>query len=423
MRDGVTADGQWWEGSWGYHFYTLSALWPLVEAAKNCGMDLYGDAFKRMFDAPLAFAMPHLRLPAFNDSGEVDLQGRTSIYEIAQARYDNPDYARLLGQVNREGDFALWFGDEPLGAGKTHSWSSVNFPASGYGVLARGEGEAATWVCLKYGPHGGGHGHPDKLNFVLYANRLVLGVDPGNAPYGLPTQRGWYKTSLAHNTLVVDETSQEPAEGKCLSFGQDREVNYCVADAGAIYAGVRFVRTVALVNAELIVVIDQVLCDTARLLDIVYHHKGVWQHLPQGDRWTSPDLDGYRYFEEGTIRTTSENLILPMNTGQVVLGGGENTDVITATGMGHNQKDRVPVVVFRRRAQETAFVWAVNINEKPPALSLKHVTNQNGQALKQSQAVCVGILTGGHQQSMLVNLTGDAVLVDGVLHREIFQVI
>ena len=68
MADGVTPNGQWWEGAWGYHFYTLSALWPLVEAGRNCGVNLYGDALNRMFDGPLTFTMPHLHLPAFNDS-------------------------------------------------------------------------------------------------------------------------------------------------------------------------------------------------------------------------------------------------------------------------------------------------------------------------------------------------------------------
>ena len=62
----------------------------------------------------------------------------------------------------------------------------------------------ATWLCLKYGPHGGGHGHPDKNNFVLYARGKVLFPDPGTRPYGSPLHNGWDKITLAHNTLVVD---------------------------------------------------------------------------------------------------------------------------------------------------------------------------------------------------------------------------
>ena len=217
MRKGVSEDGVWWEGAWGYHFYTLSALWHLTEAARNCGINLYGDELKRMFDAPFKFMMPNWRLPAFNDSTEVALLteigfarfGITQpIYELAYARYREPLYAALLSRGERKNDFALWFGVGELPQPQPIRWRSANYPASGYAILARGEGEQATWLCLKYGPHGGGHGHPDKLNFVLYARGQVLALDPGMARYGVLIHGGWYRTTLVHNTLVVDETNQ-----------------------------------------------------------------------------------------------------------------------------------------------------------------------------------------------------------------------
>ncbi|HID07210.1 MAG TPA: heparinase, partial [Armatimonadetes bacterium] len=212
MHKGVLPDGVWWEGAWGYHFYTLSALWNLTEAARNCGINLYGDELKGMFDAPLRFAMPNLRLPAFNDSGEVDLRGRATFYELAFARYHDTRYVTLLRMSNRQNDFALWFGVGDLPTAEEIKWQSANYPRAGYAILARGKGDQATWLCLKYGPHGGGHGHPDKLNFILYARGLVIAPDPGTARYGIPIQRGWYRTTLAHNTLTVDEASQRPAE-------------------------------------------------------------------------------------------------------------------------------------------------------------------------------------------------------------------
>lgn len=58
MAKGLQPDGVWFEGSWGYHDYTLSAVWALVEAARNCGRDLYGEPLKKMFEAPIRLAMP-----------------------------------------------------------------------------------------------------------------------------------------------------------------------------------------------------------------------------------------------------------------------------------------------------------------------------------------------------------------------------
>lgn len=53
-------------------------------------------------------------------------------------------------------------------------------------------------LILKFGPHGGGHGHYDKLGFVSYARGGILAVDPGTQPYGAPTHDTWDKMTVAH---------------------------------------------------------------------------------------------------------------------------------------------------------------------------------------------------------------------------------
>jgi hypothetical protein len=379
MRKGVSEDGVWWEGAWGYHFYTLSALWHLTEAARNCGINLYGDELKRMFDAPFKFMMPNWRLPAFNDSTEVALLteigfarfGITQpIYELAYARYREPLYAALLSRGERRSDFALWFGVGELPQPQPIRWRSANYPASGYAILARGEGEQATWLCLKYGPHGGGHGHPDKLNFVLYARGQVLALDPGMARYGVPIHGGWYRTTLAHNTLVVDETNQKPAEGKCLSFGTEGGVDFVVADAGDIYDGVRFRRAIALLNENAIAVIDNVRCDKERLLDVALHLRGQWSNLPEGEEWTPPNKDGYRYLTEATIRRVSGLTTIVVDPRPdwrvaVTLIADAPVDLVTALGVGSHAADRVPMVMVRRQAKDLTLVWCISLDGRP----------------------------------------------------------
>ena len=407
MAGGVTPDGAWWEGTWGYHFYTLSALWGLTEGARNCGLNLYGDALKRMFDAPLMFAMPNLRLPAFNDSEEVDLVGQAAIYELAYARYGDPGYLVLLAASSRRNDYALWFGVDTPPSPAARAWASANYPNTGYAVLAQGQGEDATWLCLKYGPHGGVHGHYDKLGFVLAARGEAVGTDPGTAQYGLPIQKGWYRTTLAHNTLVVDETSQEQAEGRCVAFGYADGVDYAVADAGAIYEGVTFRRTVAMVNPNLVVFVDQVRADRERTLDLAYHPHGVWADRPAGLAWTPPDRDGYRYLEDTTIQQTADAVTLSAQASGaepvwVMLVGGDTTDVVTGTGVGQHIEDRVPAVVFRRRARETAFGWCVSLAGEAVALRWLPVTDASGRAVSSSIAAAVAATPAGGKTHVLV---------------------
>jgi len=416
MADGVMPDGAWWEGAWGYHFYTLSALWGLVETARNCGVDLYGDAFRSMFDAPLRFAMPDLRLPAFNDSGEVRLEGRASIYELAYARYRNPDYAVLLATGNRGDDFALWFGEGELPSAAPRVWESANHPASGYGILAKGKGRDATWACLKYGPHGGGHGHPDKLNVVLYARGEVLAVDPGTSRYGLPVRSGWYKTSPAHNTLVVDETSQEASEGRCVAFGSQDGVDYAVTGAGAIYEGVAFTRTAALMNENLLVFVDQIRCDRERTLDVIYHQRGTWADVPAGSAWTPPDKDGYSYLQDATVREAGDGLRLGIQVkdgwqSAVVLAGGDPTEAVTCTGVGDNLEDRVPEVIFRRRCAETAFSWCVCLDGGPVEMTWLPVTDGLGNAVARSAVAAIRIASAGEARVLVANPGGKPVRI------------
>ena len=374
IADGVAQDGAWWEGAWGYHFYTMSALWPLTEAARNCGIDLYGAGFRAMFDAPLRFAMPDLTLPAFNDSDAVNLAGRASLYELGYARYGYPEYAGLLAAGNRRDDFALWFGEDVAGDTADRTWTSVNHPESGYAVLARGEGRDATWLCLKYGPHGGGHGHPDKLSFVLYARGRQIAIDPGTARYGQPIQQSWYRTTFAHNTLVVDGESQRAATGKLLAFGSSGDVDYVTADAGEIYDRVRFTRTVALLSADLVVFLDRVQSSTEHTYEIAYHQLGRWTDVPPGDPWADSDRAGHLHLRDATTRDVVRPFVL---TGEVAdgvraaitLAANEGSAVLTATGVGDHLEDRVPVVTFRRFGKAAEFAWAVSLTGEPAAIA------------------------------------------------------
>jgi oligo-alginate lyase len=364
MADGVAPDGAWWEGAWGYHFYTMSALWPLAEAARNNGLDLYDDAFRGMFDAPIRFAMPDLTLPAFNDSDAVSLKGRASLYELGYARYGAPEYLNLLASGSRANDSALWFGADIAAATPERGWESVNHPESGYAILARGEGADATWLCLKYGPHGGGHGHPDKLNFVLYSRGRQIAIDPGTARYGQPIQASWYRTTLAHNTLVVDGESQKPATGKLLAFGSVGDIDYVTAEAGDIYDGVNFTRTVALLNEDLIVFLDRVEADRERTFDIAVHLPGQWADTPDGTPWADPNTPGYMHIRDASTRVVNGG-VLRAKVGDtavaITLAANAPTTVITGTGVGDHLEDRVPTAIFRRVAHATDFVWAASL--------------------------------------------------------------
>jgi hypothetical protein len=375
-----------------------------------------------MFDAPFTFALPSLILPDFNDSDEVALRSRADIYELGYARYKNPVYTSLL-QGQRTTRHALLFGvpNLPKSGQQIGVNGNRNSEASGYAILQSGEGPQSTWLCLKYGPHGGGHGHPDKNHFILYSRGQIVAPDGGVHAYASPLHSGWDKATIAHNTLVVDQKEQMPAEGRSLAFGSEQGVSYTINDAGAIYPGVRFVRTAAMIGPNLVVFFDQVTADAPHTFDLAYHQIGIWDtSAATGAPWTPPNINGYKFLKDATLRsgvTEASTLRTKAAAGErvsaaITLAGGEPTDVIMGYGLRKSTEDRVPMLIMRRQAAHTAFLWAVSLDGSPVTLRLSPVKDSTGNSLGTDEAAMVQVSSGKQTRLLLVNPDRRSVRAD-----------
>lgn len=254
LQTGILSDGCWYEGAWGYHFYTMSSLMPYFTALDNLG-EPPPDIFRRMFDPPFGQMTPDGRLPAVNDSARVRFSpgAQAELYERAWTWWRDPVFGWWVSQKPRRSmEYALWGTPVPKGL-EVKPPVSCNFEASGFAVLRSRSVLAKgvmpdNYVALDYGPHGGWHGHYDKLNLLVWGRGEMWAEDPGCIGYGNPLHWGWYRSSLAHNTLVVDGRNQQEATGRLLSFGEANGFSYVVAEAGDIAPGVRAVRATALVD-------------------------------------------------------------------------------------------------------------------------------------------------------------------------------
>ena len=240
VAEGVLPDGTWWEGSASYHYYTLAALLAHV---RSTGDDAARRDLKRMFEAPLRWAYPDLSLVAINDCwfhsslvGEVGhgIPPAAAFYEIAAGWYGDAAFESILAQnygagKPRDSHEALLFGPDQVPsspealAGKRTPrllTASANLPELGLAVLRSSAPQARdrTFVLLKYGRHGGGHGHPDKLGLILAGGGARLSPDLGTPGYGIGLNESWYRHTLSHNTVLVDGAPQPPATGRLLRF-------------------------------------------------------------------------------------------------------------------------------------------------------------------------------------------------------------
>ncbi|MER3406630.1 MAG: heparinase II/III family protein, partial [Chloroflexota bacterium] len=230
LEGGVLADGWWWEGSPAYHFYTLQALLTLALALRRVlPQVLEHPRLRAMLDAPAELARADLSLPALNDcwfgvSAPRELARRAALYETAWTLWHDPAHAALLARLYAAGEprrstEALLFGPDILPAPAPSPPATRLFEASGYAVLRYGTAVTdERWLLLKFGPHGGGHGHPDKLSLDLHAFGKRLSPDLGTPGYGIPLNRTWYRHTLSHNTVLLDGLPQPPATGALVRF-------------------------------------------------------------------------------------------------------------------------------------------------------------------------------------------------------------
>ena len=90
--------------------------------------------------------------------------------------------------------------------------------SGGVGILRTANNANQTAVVMKAGTQGMGHGHFDRLNVLFFDNNKEIFSDYGAVRFlNVETKSGggytkendtWAKATIAHNTLVVDKTSQ-----------------------------------------------------------------------------------------------------------------------------------------------------------------------------------------------------------------------
>ena len=371
LARGVSADGQWFEGSWGYHNYTLNSLWPLVVAAGNAGDDLYTPAFKRMFDGPLAHALPTLALPMFNDTWPDGVQ--REMYPLAYARWLDDHYLPALPAPQKSPVLSLVFGvpDPATTQAAAQGERNSRTLASGYAILTRGAGRDATWLSVKYGPHGGGHGHPDKNSFILFSRGEVLMPDFGSINYASRLHKEWARSTLAHNTLSIDGKSQKFTEGKLLTFDDSLNggrVQYASSHAGKIADGVDFVRTVILCDQDLLVVVDRVRSDAQHTYHLAAHHAGAWVDPPAGEPWSPPSgADAAYQWLQSPVRVAMDaprRLVARSPGGRstaFVLPPMDDAKLVITTGPDRDAVGRVPMFLIDKTARDATFAWAVRL--------------------------------------------------------------
>lgn len=268
LANGVFEDGLWHEGSISYHNYTLNSMLFVLESGRKVGLDLYNltvvdpqsnstRTVKEMFLAPLGMVRPDGFIPRLNDDIRgTNLHDMLRIYELANLIWEDEVFDWALTKSLEIGERKGW---------PTYLWgyqiNSTNtqpqsrfYEESGLGVL-RTEN---SFLLMDYGPHGGWHGHHDKLSFELYSHQKERFIDSGVTVYSLPISSEWFRTTLSHSTLMVGNQNQLEASGSLVHFYPFENGGFMTASVNNISDGVNSTRSFLLLdlNNDGIILLD-----------------------------------------------------------------------------------------------------------------------------------------------------------------------
>ena len=224
LDDGVYFEQSTWYQKYTVDFYThfliLRSLQPDADIAPP--IDGVRSRVKKAFDFLMHITMPDGRTPLIgdDDGGRVlplttdkpdDFRGSLA---TASVIFERTDYKFVGGPVNEQ---LLWLlGTDGIETFKSYcetepQTGSEAFTSGGYFVMRDGWSDVDNYMlvdCGEVGALSGGHGHADALSIELAVQGRTLLVDSGTYTYSeSPELRDYFRTSNAHNTLVVDRLS------------------------------------------------------------------------------------------------------------------------------------------------------------------------------------------------------------------------
>jgi len=343
MDNDVRSDGWWNEGSPIYHYYPLRAMVLSAEALRCKNINLYDEKLKKMLVAPAAATYANLQFPAHNDGwyGE-SLVGQAPLYEIACKRYNDIFFLDILKRCYRLSPRistdALLNNIEIAGDKRLSSRRSIDFEETGFAVLCS---EDKT-VVFKYGPHGGLHGHPDKLSISVHDGEKEILSDLGTTAYGVPDCQLWYRKTLSHSTLSVDMEDQRPTTGKLIRFEAKKNGGYVEAETTEAYPGVYMSRSI-LFEGNQMTDIFTASSDDEHIYDYVLIFTEKPQFASTGQPFEFNDPGAYSRISGTEIRKIKKNVTFKIGNTEIKLQllTGESFDLIVGEAPGIPPKDNI----------------------------------------------------------------------------------
>ncbi|QDU96657.1 heparinase II/III domain-containing protein [Lignipirellula cremea] len=401
-------DGLWYEGAMAYQNYALQAMVEIVDAGRRMGLPLQDEPrFKALLLSSLKVAYPNGQYPAINDSDPLHFRSFNWSYEWAFRTYGDPAFAQAAAWGNPAKLKAL------LGPQAEPEWpletASIDLANVGLAVLRAGKGAEQTCVFFDYGRHGEGHGHYDKLNITLFANGREWLLDPGRIGYSFKEYKSWVKHTVAHNTVVIDESNQWATTGKLRWLQTGDDWSACSGECDTAWLGVHLQRSLWL-SPQLLIEVFEVQAGRDLQMDWLAH--AVTEPVASVQERTSAAVDrvgkgpGYKHLTETLQWDVQGDSQWDFPAGKqrlrIWLPAAAEEEVYTGIGVGSRADQKAPFLLRRRQGKTARFVTVYDLGGDGKGVTRVQATNGKEPTIR----------VVGSQGTRSVVFTADGVRVE-----------
>lgn len=224
LDNAILEDGFWFEGTVGYHEYSLLWFMEYEKIARNTPYSLlkdshYRDKLYQMLTFTRKLVKKDLTVPLLND-GNQSYETKYSIFEFAY--YIIPD-EKILYNLKVCTEVLPRISVDSFIYGKALSENGSrkfeNYFSEKGSNLAIIHGSEDRHFLFKALPYGGEHDHYDRLAISFSAFGKDICADLGTAHgYGAPLHYAYFKNTATHNTVVVNGDNMPPIDCKVIKY-------------------------------------------------------------------------------------------------------------------------------------------------------------------------------------------------------------
>jgi len=411
-------DGYYMEGPY-YHRFSLRPIFLFAETIERRQPEigiyqLKDEVIKTTAYAVMSTAFPNGTLPALNDSSRtMDIKdlGILLATNICFDRYEKNE--TLLAMAKHQGHVWVHNTGATLSEALDNNAGVPNFNWGSLSLTDGAEGECGgvsilrhrdaksddSMALLWYGQHGSDaklhsaldHGHFDGLHLSLFNNNQEfindygygrwVNIEPKFGGRYIPENKSYCKQTIAHNTVVVDQISQNQGTTaiaqqhngeKHFTLMGDNKLQAMSAYARDYYPGVDQQRTVIMAELEgfekpLVIDLFRIITEEEHSYDYPVHYKG--QIIRNDFDYDAPkslktlgDEHGYQHLwnlGQGKVEGSSLTTWLMGNTYYSLISSANKNSEFIFARTGANDPDfnlrSEPVFILRQKAANHLF--------------------------------------------------------------------